>query len=274
MSGAQTRGMATATGMRTHGEPDRTEGTARSPRTAAPPAEARITASRRADGGPVRLLVVEDERLLGDMLMDTLAFAGYDVRLAASGAEALSAVPAVLPDLVLLDVNLPDFSGYVVADRLRRQADATPIIFLTARDAPADVRDGFLAGGDDYLTKPFRLEELRLRIEAVLRRTLATRTSTRCTVGDVVLDADGYRVWRGGTPVELSRTEFQLLRFLMLNEDKVLSRADLLRGVWGYEFDSDTSLVETYISYLRRKLGPPDLIRTVRGVGYVLRGPS
>lgn len=274
--------MGTTTGVRPPGGPERTGGTARTTRNGtdtpslphAPHAPQAPAAPRRADGGPARLLVVEDERLLGDMLMDALAFAGYDVRLAASGAEALSSVPAVLPDLVLLDVNLPDFSGYVVAGRLRRQADRTPIIFLTARDAPADVRDGFLAGGDDYLTKPFRLEELRLRIEAVLRRMLPSRSSTRCAVGDLVLDADGYRVWRGGTPVELSRTEFQLLRFLMLNEDRVLSRADLLRGVWGYEFDSDTSLVETYISYLRRKLGPPDMIRTVRGVGYVLRGPS
>ncbi|MEV0643856.1 response regulator transcription factor [Phytomonospora sp. NPDC050363] len=234
-------------------------------------------ATRRADGRPARLLVVEDERMLADMLLDALSFAGYDAHLAETGSQALSRVGELCPDLLLLDVNMPDFSGFTVAERLRAAGDDTPVIFLTARDAPRDVRDGFLAGGDDYLAKPFRLEELRLRIEAVLRRTMPARAGDghRLTVADLVLDTESHQVWRGGREVALSRTEFQLLRYLMRNTGRVLSRAELLRTVWNQGFETDTSLVETYISYLRRKLdsGPPHLIHTVRGVGYALREP-
>lgn len=236
-----------------------------------------LAPSRRADGGPARLLVVEDERMLADMLLDALTFAGYEVHLAENGTQALSRVRELVPDLVLLDVNMPDLSGFAVAERLRSVADTTPVIFLTARDAPQDLRDGFLAGGDDYLTKPFRLEELRLRVEAVLRRTMPARETgaDRLTTADVVLDTASHQVWRGGREIHLSRTEFQLLRYLMANPDRVLSRAELLRGVWDQGFETDTSLVETYISYLRRKLDdiPPRLIQTVRGVGYALREP-
>lgn len=233
--------------------------------------------ARRGDGSPARLLVVEDESLLADMLLDALSFAGYEVHVCRSGVQAMAAVEERRPDIVLLDVNMPDFDGFTVAARLRAASDLTPIIFLTARDTAQDLRRGYLSGGDDYLTKPFRLEELRLRIEAVLRRTLDGRDAetTRFEVGDLVLETRAHQVWRTGEEIELSATEFRLLTQLIRNVDKVLSRADLLRQVWGMEFDSDTSLVETYISYLRRKLDTrePRLIRTVRGVGYVLRRP-
>ncbi|WP_244615921.1 response regulator transcription factor [Stackebrandtia albiflava] len=234
-----------------------------------------LTVSRRADGSPVRLLVAEDEPLLADMLLDALGFAGYAVDVARSGAQALDGVERRRPDVLLLDVNLPDFSGFTVAERLRNRGDATPVIFLTARDTPRDVRDGFLAGGDDYLTKPFRLEELRLRIEALLRRTMAARSEAdpAIRIGDLTVDVEAHQVWKGDREVPLSRTEFRLLAHLAANPDRVWSRADLLRHVWGFGVDTDTSLVETYISYLRRKLDT-DLIHTVRGVGYVLRTPG
>ncbi|TQL76418.1 two-component system OmpR family response regulator [Stackebrandtia endophytica] len=234
-----------------------------------------LTATRHSDGSPARLLVAEDEELLADMLLDVLAFAGYDVEVAHTGIEALDGVEKHRPDVLLLDVNLPDLTGFAVAERLRGRSDSTPIIFLTARDTPADLRDGFLAGGDDYLTKPFRVEELRLRIEAVLRRTLTDRhqADTTVRIGDLVIDVTAHQVWSAGTEVPLSRTEFRLLAHLATHRDRVWSRADLLREVWGFNIDSDTSLVETYISYLRRKLNT-DLIQTVRGVGYVIRTPA
>ncbi|WP_285663031.1 response regulator transcription factor [Actinorhabdospora filicis] len=235
------------------------------------------SAARRADGGPACLLLVEDERMLADMLLDALAFAGYDVHHADTGDRALSLTARLRPDLLLLDVNLPGLDGFGVAARLRESGDGVPVIFLTARDTAADLRDGFLAGGDDYLTKPFRLEELRLRVEAVLRRTMPREPSgDRLAVADLVMDVVAHRVWRGTREVTLSRTEFGLLRYLMAHAGRVHSRAELLRGVWGQGFDSDTSLVETYISYLRRKVddGPARLIHTVRGVGYALRAPG
>lgn len=238
---------------------------------------AATTAPRREDGSPVKLLVVDDEPVLADLLLDSLEFAGYEVAVARSGSEAMEAVTVTQPDLVVLDVNLPDFNGFVVAARLRASGQQVPIIFLTARDAPTDLRDGFGAGGDDYLTKPFRLEELCLRVEAVLRRTLdgpATFANT-IAVADIVIDMESRQVWRGSTPIDLSPTEFRLLHHLATNSNKVLSRADLLRHVWGYDLEADSSIVETYISYLRRKIDihEPPLIHTVRGVGYILRVP-
>ena len=242
-----------------------------------PPASAgRLPASHHGDGTPARILVVEDDQQLADMLTDTLVFTGYRVEVARDGIAAVTAVERDRPDLVLLDVNLPGISGFAVASRLRGARDETPIIFLTARDTPEDVRDGFLSGGDDYLTKPFRLDELQLRIEALLRRTMTSRNEGRHhhTVADLTMDLDAHLVTRGGRPVELSPTEFRLLRQLLRHAGKVLSRSDLLRQVWGLEFDTDTSLVETYISYLRRKIGDdPRLIHTVRGIGYILRAP-
>ena len=247
-----------------------------SPQSAAKAASP-INAPRREDGNPVKLLVVDDEPVLADLLLDSLEFAGYEVSVARSGSEAMEAVTRVQPDLVVLDVNLPDFNGFVVAARLRAAGQQVPIIFLTARDAPTDLRSGFGAGGDDYLTKPFRLEELCLRVEAVLRRTLEGRPAYTDTVAvaDIVMDMESRQVWRGSSPIDLSPTEFRLLHHMATNSNKVLSRADLLRHVWGYGVEEESSIVETYISYLRRKIDihEPPLIHTVRGVGYILRVP-
>ncbi|GAA4892839.1 two-component system OmpR family response regulator [Stackebrandtia albiflava] len=241
------------------------------------PASGRPSAPRHEDGTPARLLVVDDEPVLAELLLDSLTFAGYQVQVARSGSEAMQVATQARPDLMVLDVNLPDFNGFVVAARLRAAGHQVPIVFLTARDAPTDLRDGFGAGGDDYLTKPFRLEELCLRVEAVLRRTMDRTGSFGNTVAvaDIVLDMDSRQVWRGSRPIDLSPTEFRLLHHLAVNSNKVLSRADLLRHVWGYETEADSSIVETYISYLRRKVDSTDpaLIHTVRGAGYILRVP-
>jgi two-component system OmpR family response regulator len=229
---------------------------------------------RRPDGSPARLLVVDDEKVLVDLLGDALRFAGYEVHAASTGLEALRVAADVRPDLLVLDVNLPDLDGFEVCRRLRTDGDEVPVIFLTARDDPSDLRTGFTRGGDDYVTKPFSLEELRFRIEAVLRRTLGSPVideQLRCA--DLVMDLGAHRVWRADEEVQLSPTEFRLLRYLMLNEGRVLSKTQILDHVWQYDFDGDGSIVETYISYLRRKVDTrePKLIRTVRGFGYTVR---
>lgn len=233
----------------------------------------------RPDGSPALLLVVDDEEALVDLLGDALRFAGYGVRTARDGFEALRAVADQEPDLVLLDVNMPDLDGFEVCRRLRADGETVPVIFLTARDDPADLRTGFGHGGDDYVTKPFSLEELDLRIRAVLRRTMCATglpagETYRCA--DLVMDVDSHRVWRGGEEVSLSPTEFRLLRYLMLNRGRVLSKSQILDHVWQYDFDGDGSVVETYVSYLRKKLESdgPKLIRTVRGFGYSIREPG
>jgi two-component system OmpR family response regulator len=221
-----------------------------------------------------RLLVVDDEESLLDMLGSALRFAGYDVTAVAEGFDALRAVRNAEPDLIVLDVNLPDIDGFEVCRRLRRDGIGTPVIFLTARDDIDDLRTGFRHGGDDYLTKPFSLEELGLRIEAVLRRTGDSRDTTRrLAVGPLTLDEDAHRVWLDEAEVHLSPTEFRLLRYLMLNRDRVLSKAQILDHVWEYDFDGNANVVETYVSYLRTKLAHDHLplIHTVRGVGYALR---
>ncbi|THV29162.1 response regulator transcription factor [Glycomyces paridis] len=234
----------------------------------------------RGDGSSARLLVVDDEESLADLLVEALSFQGYAVTAARSGTEALAAVEADRPDLVILDVNMPGLDGFAVADRLRASGDQTPIIFLTARTAPGDLRDGYGSGGDDYLMKPFRLEELSLRVSAVLRRTLGRDTAPRGTdtvaVADLVLDLAAHQVTRGGSTVDLSPTEFRLLRYLASNAGRVVSKSELLKQVWGYDFDTESSLAETYVFYLRRKLDKlgPRLIHTVRGVGYMLRPPQ
>jgi two-component system OmpR family response regulator len=198
--------------------------------------------------------------------------------MARTGREALDAARDVSPDLVVLDVMLPDLDGFEVCRRLRRDGDDVPVVFLTARDDPEGLRTGYTGGGDDYLTKPFSLEELRFRIEAVLRRSLARGTRDdilRCD--DVVVDVDAHQVWRGDEQIALSATEFRLLRYLMANQGRVLSRLQILDHVWDYDFGGDSQVVATYISYLRRKLGDdqdPPLIQTVRGVGYVMRPRS
>ncbi len=225
-----------------------------------------------------RLLVVDDEDSLLDLLGDALRFAGYEVHLARSGFEALKQAADVAPTLILLDVNLPDLDGFEVCQRLRRDGSDVPVIFLTARDDPADLRSGFTRGGDDYVTKPFSLEELNFRIQAILRRTAARseRSEEVLECADLRMDTAAHRVTRGDTEVELSPTEFRLLRYLLLNRGRVLSKAQILDHVWQYDFGGDGSVVETYISYLRKKVDScePRLIKTVRGFGYAIREPE
>ncbi len=208
-----------------------------------------------------------------ELLAATLRFAGFAVTSVATGAEAVDAASAEPPDLVLLDVMLPDLDGFEVVRRLRERAQV-PVLFLTARDAPEDKVAGLTLGGDDYVTKPFNLEELIARIRAILRRTGGT--AGLLAVGDLHLDPDGHLVTRAGQPVRLSPTEFRLLHFLMRHNGRVVSKAQILDHVWQYDFGGDPSIVDTYISYLRRKVdtSEPKLIQTVHGVGYVLRRPA
>jgi two-component system OmpR family response regulator len=218
-----------------------------------------------------RLLVVDDEATVRELLSATLRFAGFEVTSAATATEAVAAVAAEPPDLVLLDVMLPDMDGFEVVRRLR----PIPVLFLTARDGQADKIQGLSLGADDYVTKPFDLEELIARIRAVLRRTTG-RTDDVLTVGPIALDAEGHQVTRGGDPLRVSPTEFRLLHYLMENAGRVVSRAQILDRVWQYDFNGDTSIVDTYISYLRRKVDDrePKLIHTVHGMGYVMRAPT
>ncbi|WP_282085242.1 response regulator transcription factor [Streptomyces tendae] len=227
-----------------------------------------------------RLLLVEDEPTLRELLSASLHLAGFQVVPAETGAQALDAVREERPDLIVLDVMLPDFDGFEVARRLRqhpadRHGAHPPILFLTARDAAEDRISGLRAGGDDYVTKPFNLEELVLRIQAVLRRTSGRRTDGLLVVDDLELDPGSHQVTRSGRQVQLSPTEFSLLRVLMENAGQVLSREQLLDQVWHFDFNGDDSIVASYISYLRRKIDTrePKLIHTVRGTGYVLRRP-
>jgi two-component system OmpR family response regulator len=224
-----------------------------------------------------RVLVVDDEQNLAEVVTMALRFHGFNVETAANGREALSAVSAFKPHLMVLDVMLPDMDGFEVASRLGAQRAGVPIIFLTARDATEDKVRGLTGGGDDYMTKPFSLEELVARIRTILRRTgQATPESGRLVFEDLELEEESREVTRGGAPVELTATEYRLLRYLMLNPRRVMTRAQLLDHVWNYDFGGDGRVLETYISYLRKKLdahGPP-LIRTVRGVGYALQAPK
>jgi two-component system OmpR family response regulator len=222
------------------------------------------------------VLVVDDEPNIVDVVSMALRFQGFTVETAASGQEALTGVASFRPHLMVLDVMLPDMEGFEVAQRLGAQRAEVPIVFLTARDATEDKVRGLTTGGDDYVTKPFSLEELIARIRTVLRRTGAAEAeSSRLTFEDLELDDDTREVTRAGQPVELTATEYRLLRYLMLNPRRVLTRAQLLDTVWNYDFGGDARVLETYVSYLRKKLdlhGPP-LIQTVRGVGYALRLP-
>jgi two-component system OmpR family response regulator len=223
-----------------------------------------------------RILVVEDEESLRDLVTTALEFVGHEVTTAVDGLDALAKVPEVNPDLIVLDVNMPRLDGIEVCRRLRADGDTTPVIFLTARDAPHDVVEGLAAGGDDHLAKPFNLRVLIARIDAVLRRAggvaaTVSGSSARLTFADIEMDQAAHRVWRAGELLPLAPTEFKLLRYLMLNPDIVLSKAQIAQHIWQYEFGGDPNVVETYISYLRKKLGPPRVIQTVRGVGYALR---
>jgi two-component system, OmpR family, response regulator len=228
-----------------------------------------------APNGP-RVLVVDDEPNLAEVVTMALRFQGFTVETAATGREALAAVAKFKPHLMVLDVMLPDMDGFEVASRLGAQRAGVPIIFLTARDATEDKIRGLSGGGDDYMTKPFSLEELVARIRTILRRTGQTAPdSGRLVFEDLELDEESREVTRAGAPIELTATEYRLLRYLMLNPRRVMTRAQLLDHVWNYDFGGDGRVLETYISYLRKKLdahGPP-LIKTVRGVGYALQTP-
>ncbi|MFE9819955.1 response regulator transcription factor [Streptomyces sp. NBC_00236] len=226
-----------------------------------------------------QLLVVEDDATLRELLAASLQLAGFAVTSVATGADALTAVQHARPDLIVLDVMLPDFDGFEVVRRLRDSSlgpsGPPPVLFLTALDAAKDRISGLSAGGDDYVTKPFSLEELILRIRAILRRTSGRSPDGRLTVGDLMLDPDSHQVTRAGETVALSPTEFSLLRVLMEHVGQVLSKEQILDLVWHYDFGGDDTIVASYISYLRRKLddAEPKLIHTVRGTGYVLRRP-
>jgi two-component system, OmpR family, response regulator len=219
------------------------------------------------------LLLVDDEENLRSMLRAALRHEGFDVHPVATGRAALDAVATVKPDLIVLDVMLPDLDGFEVCNRLRREGSKVPVLFLTARDGTEDKVRGLTLGGDDYLVKPFSLDELVARISAVLRRSGMDRGSSVLTCADLELDDEAHRVRRGGVDVSLSPTEYNLLRFLLTNQGRVLSKAQILDHVWQYDFGGEGGVVETYIGYLRKKLdtGEPKLIQTVRGVGYVIR---
>ncbi len=221
-----------------------------------------------------RVLVVDDEANIAELVATALRYEGFEVRTAADGAGALAAVRDLAPDLVVLDVMLPDADGFALQKRIRADGQHVPVLFLTARDAVEDRVRGLTLGADDYLTKPFSLEELVARVHAVLRRTAgAAAVSHRLSYADLELDEETREVRRGGRRIDLSPTEFSLLRYLLLNSRKVLSKGQILDHVWQYDFGGDGRIVETYISYLRKKIdseGPP-LIHTFRGVGYSLR---
>jgi two-component system OmpR family response regulator len=224
-----------------------------------------------------RILVVDDEANIVEVISMALRYQGFSVETAATGREAVAAVSQFKPHLMVLDVMLPDMEGFAVAERLGAQRAGVPIIFLTARDATEDKIRGLTGGGDDYMTKPFSLEELIARIRTILRRTgQAAPESGRLTFEDLELDEESHEVIRAGVEIELTATEYRLLRYLMLNPRRVMTRAQILDHVWNYDFGGDGRVLETYISYLRKKLdahGVP-LIRTVRGVGYALQAPK
>ncbi len=222
------------------------------------------------------LLLVDDDDNLRSMLDAALSHNGYDVTALDNGRTALEEAPSVQPDLVILDVMMPDLDGFEVCRRLRSDGNKVPVLFLTARDTVEDKVRGLTLGGDDYLVKPFSLEELVARTQALLRRAgTAAAESPVLRCADLELDDDAHRVTRAGEEVSLSPTEFNLLRFLMLNEGRVMSKAQILDHVWQYDFDGEGGVVETYIGYLRKKVDAvePKLIHTIRGFGYTLREP-
>ncbi|WP_030193525.1 response regulator transcription factor [Streptomyces sp. NRRL S-87] len=230
----------------------------------------------RPDGGPCRVLVVDDEAALSELLSMALRYEGCDVRTAADGAGALRAARTFKPDVVVLDIMLPDMDGLTVLGRLRRELPHVPVLFLTAKDAVEDRIAGLTAGGDDYVTKPFSLEEVVARLRGLVRRSgaaAAARSESVLVVGDLTLDEDSHEVTRGGDGIHLTATEFELLRYLMRNPRRVLSKAQILDRVWSYDFGGQANVVELYISYLRRKLetGRTPMIHTRRGAGYLIK---
>lgn len=230
---------------------------------------------RRADGNPINVLVVDDEAVLAEMVSMALRYEGWNITTAADGASAISAARGTRPDAVVLDIMLPDMSGLDVLRRLREHSPHLPVLLLTAKDAVEDRIAGLTAGGDDYVTKPFSIEEVVLRLRALLRRTGVTTedSGAQIVVGDLVLDEDSHEVTRAGSPIALTSTEFELLRFLMRNPKRVLSKAQILDRVWSYDFGGRSNIVELYISYLRKKIdnGREPMIHTLRGAGYVLK---
>ncbi|HVA21564.1 MAG TPA: response regulator transcription factor [Candidatus Micrarchaeia archaeon] len=236
-----------------------------------------MASTTAADGEPptARILVVDDEPNITDLLATALRYERYEVEVAAAGRVAVERCRAFRPDLVVLDVMLPDLDGFEVARRLSRELPRVPVLFLTARDAVADKVHGLRLGADDYLTKPFSLSELSARVQAVLRRARHPGPG-RLVCADLELDDDAHEVRRGGVPIPLTATEYSLLRFLLRNGRRVVSKAQILDHVWPDDFEGADTVVETYVSYLRRKLDPlgPPLIRTVRGVGYTIRPPG
>ncbi|GIH15710.1 response regulator transcription factor [Rugosimonospora africana] len=229
----------------------------------------------RADGEPVRVLVVDDELSLTELLAMALRYEGWDVRPAGDGHAALRVARDFDPDVVVLDVMLPDLNGLEVLRRLRDRNPTVPVLFLTARDTVEDRIAGLTAGGDDYVTKPFSLEEVVARLRGLLRRAgmTAVREDAVLVVGELTLDEDSHEVRRDGTPIDLTATEYELLRFLMRNPRRVLSKALILDRVWNYDFGGQANVVELYISYLRKKVdaGREPMIHTMRGAGYVLK---
>jgi two-component system, OmpR family, response regulator len=228
------------------------------------------------NGSRLRVLVVDDEPNILDVISMALRYEHFEVETAANGRDALAAVREFRPHVILLDIMLPDMEGFEVARRLGADRAGIPIIFLTARDTTEDKVRGLTMGGDDYVTKPFSLEELVARIRAILRRTgLENGHSSNLTFDDLELDDDTREVTRGGQHIDLTDTEYRLLRYLMSNPRRVLTRAQILDHVWNYDFGGDARVLETYISYLRKKIDAegPALIHTVRGVGYSLRLP-
>ncbi|KJY45607.1 MULTISPECIES: response regulator transcription factor [unclassified Streptomyces] len=236
------------------------------------------TALVRPDGGPCRVLVVDDEASLSELLSMALRYEGCEVRSAGDGAGAVRAAREFRPDVVVLDIMLPDMDGLAVLGQLRREIPQLPVLFLTAKDSVEDRIAGLTAGGDDYVTKPFSLEEVVARLRGLVRRSgaaQAARGGSVLAVGDLQLDEDSHEVSRGGREIHLTATEFELLRYLMRNPRRVLSKAQILDRVWSYDFGGQANVVELYISYLRRKLesgpGYPPMIHTRRGAGYLIK---
>lgn len=236
---------------------------------------AKLPRMYRADGSPIRVLLVDDEAVLTSLVSLALGYEGWTVDIAHDGASALQAYRDSRPDIVVLDIMLPDTDGISLLRQLRELEGGAPTLFLTARDSVDDRIVGLTAGGDDYMTKPFSLEELVARLRGLLRRSITTTSEddSHIAVGDLTLDESSYEVTRGGDSIALTTTEFELLRYFMRNPRRVLSRAQILDRVWNYDFAGKASIVDLYVSYLRKKIDAdrPSMIHTVRGVGYVLR---
>jgi hypothetical protein len=232
----------------------------------------------RPDGTALKVLTVDDEPSLTELLAMAMRYEGWEVTTAATGNDAVRAARAIKPDAIVLDMMLPDFDGLEVMRRIRTEQPDVPVIFLTAKDGVSDRITGLTAGGDDYVTKPFSLEEVIARLRGLLRRSGATtvQPDTQLVVGDLVLDEDSHEVTRAGQSINLTATEFELLRYLMRNPKRVLSKAQILDRVWNYDFGGQANVVELYISYLRKKIdaGRAPMIHTMRGAGYVLRPAS